>query len=156
MSKSSDARWQLTELHEPDHAYRRLIGELDALMQSLYPPEANQLTAPEAMFGEGCRVYGCYQGDILCGTVGIVFAEDYIEVKRLYVAPAARGQGLSRRLMGELIGVAAACGYSQIKLETGARQPEALGLYRKLGFQPCTAFGNHADHPASLFLCLSL
>ena len=156
MPKSSDARWQLRELHEPDHAYRRLIGELDALMQNLYPPEANQLIAPEAMFGEGRRVFACYHGERLFGTVGIVFADDYVELKRLYVAPAARGQGLSRRLMDKVFALATACGYSQIKLETGARQPEALGLYRNLGFVSCEAFGEHPDHPASLFLCLSL
>ena len=61
------------------------------------------------------------------------------EVKRMYVAPEARGRGLGRRLLEELEAQARSLGYSTVVLETGDRQPEALGLYESAGFEriPC-------------------
>jgi putative acetyltransferase len=61
------------------------------------------------------------------------------EVKRMYVVPEARGRGLGRRLLEELEAQARALGYTGVVLETGDRQPEALGLYESAGFAriPC-------------------
>jgi putative acetyltransferase len=61
------------------------------------------------------------------------------EVKRMYVVPEARGRGLGRRLLEELEAQARALGYTSVVLETGDRQPEALGLYESAGFAriPC-------------------
>ena len=61
------------------------------------------------------------------------------EVKRMYVVPEARGRGLGRRLLEELEAQARALGYTSVVLETGDRQPEALGLYESAGFEriPC-------------------
>jgi putative acetyltransferase len=61
------------------------------------------------------------------------------EVKRMYVVPEARGLGLGRRLLEELEAQARALGYTSVVLETGDRQPEALGLYESSGYEriPC-------------------
>jgi putative acetyltransferase len=61
------------------------------------------------------------------------------EVKRMYVVPEARGRGLGRRLLDDLEAQARALGYTSVVLETGDRQPEALGLYRSSGYEriPC-------------------
>jgi GNAT superfamily N-acetyltransferase len=61
------------------------------------------------------------------------------EVKRMYVVPEARGRGLGRRLLEELEAQARELGYTSVVLETGDRQPEALGLYASAGFEriPC-------------------
>jgi len=61
------------------------------------------------------------------------------EVKRMYVVPEARGRGLGRRLLAELEAQARAFGYTSVVLETGDRQPEALGLYETAGYEriPC-------------------
>ena len=61
------------------------------------------------------------------------------EVKRMYVVPDARGRGLGRRLLEELEARARALGYTGLVLETGDRQPEALGLYESSGYErvPC-------------------
>jgi len=61
------------------------------------------------------------------------------EVKRMYVVPEARGLGLGRKLLEELESHASALGYGSLVLETGDRQPEAVGLYVSSGFEriPC-------------------
>jgi len=61
------------------------------------------------------------------------------EVKRMYVVPDARGRGLGRRLLEELEAQARELGYTSVVLETGDRQPEAIGLYETSGYErtPC-------------------
>jgi GNAT superfamily N-acetyltransferase len=61
------------------------------------------------------------------------------ELKRMYVAPAARGTGLGRRMLEALEDEARRLGYTGIVLETGDRQPEALGLYTSVGYGPIPA-----------------
>jgi GNAT superfamily N-acetyltransferase len=56
------------------------------------------------------------------------------EIKRMYVAPEARSQGVARRLLGALEAAARARGYARIRLDTGNRQPHALALYRSAGY----------------------
>jgi GNAT superfamily N-acetyltransferase len=75
---------------------------------------------------------------VACG--GIARFDDVRgEVKRMYVVPEARGRGLGRRLLAELEEQARRLGYASVVLETGDRQPEALGLYTSSGFEriPC-------------------
>ena len=51
------------------------------------------------------------------------------EIKRMFVAPAARGRGVARLILRELERIAAARGYSLVRLDTGPEQPHALALY---------------------------
>lgn len=57
-----------------------------------------------------------------------------VEVKHLYVAPAARRRGIGAALMDAFEAEAARRGAS-IVLETGNRQPESIALYRKRGYR---------------------
>jgi GNAT superfamily N-acetyltransferase len=71
------------------------------------------------------------------------------EVKRVYVAPGFRGRGLSRTLMNAAEDVARAAGVRHLILESGLMQPESLGLYLRLGYDPVEPFGVFADEPDS-------
>jgi len=62
------------------------------------------------------------------------------EMKRLYVAPAARGTGLGRALTLAIIGEARARGYRELMLDTLPSMQTALGLYRNLGFRDTEAY----------------
>lgn len=56
------------------------------------------------------------------------------EIKRVFVAPHARGSGLARALVARLEDRARRSGYAVLRLDTGDRQPEALALYRSAGY----------------------
>ncbi|MFI9485201.1 GNAT family N-acetyltransferase [Promicromonospora sp. NPDC052451] len=71
------------------------------------------------------------------------------EVKRVYVAPGFRGRGLSRTLMEAVEDVARAAGVRHLVLESGLMQPESLGLYLRMGYDPVESFGVFSDEPGS-------
>jgi GNAT superfamily N-acetyltransferase len=56
------------------------------------------------------------------------------EVKRLFLNSSVRGRGLGHRLLEELERHASRLGYSRIRLDTGDKQPAALGLFRSCGY----------------------
>ncbi|RSM35621.1 GNAT family N-acetyltransferase [Amycolatopsis balhimycina DSM 5908] len=70
------------------------------------------------------------------------------EVKRMWVAPAARGLGLGRRLLGELEAYALGRGVRTLRLETNRVLAEAIGLYRAAGYREVAPFNDehYADH----------
>jgi GNAT superfamily N-acetyltransferase len=74
------------------------------------------------------------------------------EIKRMFVRPALRGRGLARAVLADLEATAAAAGVDWLVLETGDRQPEALGLYRSSGYVAVTPFGLYAHEDGSLYL----
>lgn len=71
------------------------------------------------------------------------------EIKRMYVAPAARGRGLARAMLDHLERSAAQAGAEVVVLETGLRQPEAIALYESSGYQPVPKFGYYRESPTS-------
>ena len=79
------------------------------------------------------------------------FAEHTVEIKRMYVAPAFRGRGLSRRMLAELERSAADAGARRIVLITGDRNVEAIALYESSGYEPAPGFGHYACEPWAKF-----
>jgi len=71
------------------------------------------------------------------------------ELKRLFVVPARRGQGLARRVLGELEAAATSRGLRQLFAETGPLQPEAIGLYLAVGYVPTDRFPPYEDDETS-------
>lgn len=71
------------------------------------------------------------------------------ELKRMYVVPARRGRGLSRRILAALEEIAVGRGLHRLVLETGVQQPEATGLYLSSGYQPIPNFGIYTHEQGS-------
>ncbi|MEW6024169.1 MAG: GNAT family N-acetyltransferase [Pseudomonadota bacterium] len=136
---------------QPD--VRVLLGELDAYLYSLYPPEnvyaldTASLLKPGVHFAVARDAAGAPVG---CGA--IVVKPEYGEIKRVYVRPQARGQGIARRLIETLEEQAAAQGCRAFMLETGPTQPEALFLYQRLGYAYRGPFGEYPADPLSVFM----
>lgn len=70
------------------------------------------------------------------------------ELKRMWVAPSARGLGIGRRLLGELERLAARHGARTVRLETNKTLVEAISLYRSAGYREVSCFNDepYADH----------
>lgn len=68
-----------------------------------------------------------------------------MEVKRMYVIPEGRGKGIATGILSELENWAIELEYSKCILETGKRQPEAIGLYRKNGYRPIPNYGQYVN-----------
>ena len=68
------------------------------------------------------------------------FAAEVGEIKRLYVAPAARGHGLGRVLVERIVAEARQLGYRSLLLDTLPFMKEAQSLYLSMGFRPTTAY----------------
>jgi len=69
------------------------------------------------------------------------------EVKRMYVAPAARGLGVARRMLARLEDTAVGVGARAMILETGTAQPEAMALYESSGYARIEGFGHYQGFP---------
>lgn len=72
------------------------------------------------------------------------------EIKRMYTAPRARRQGISRAILRRLEAAARDLGYRRLQLETGTAQPEALALYETEGWHRITPYGRFRDSPDSV------
>jgi DNA-binding MarR family transcriptional regulator/GNAT superfamily N-acetyltransferase len=70
------------------------------------------------------------------------------ELKRMWVAPAARGLGIGRRLLTELEAYAAANGARTLRLDTNRTLTEAIAMYRSSGYRAVDAFNDepYAHH----------
>ncbi len=136
-------------------AARALIAVLDADLLQRYPEEGAthfRLDGDEVAPGRGAFLIAYRDGEpIGCGAVRRLDA-GVAEIKRMFVVPPARGARVGARILAALEGEARRLGVMRLVLETGARQPEALALYRRAGFTEIPRFGEYVD--SALSLCM--
>jgi putative acetyltransferase len=131
-----------------------LIAELDADLLVRYPGEATHGIDPdEFRAAGGYFVIACdNDGSLAGGGAFRPLDASVVEAKRVFVWPQFRRTGVSRAIMAHLERIAGERGFKQIWLETGAGQPEAVALYRSLGYADIAPFGDYADGPPSIYL----
>jgi putative acetyltransferase len=130
-----------------------LIRALDDYHLGIYPAEANHLLDVETLATPDVHfLVARRQGLALgCGALWVKRGE-YGEVKRMFVAPQARGLRLGRRLLEAIERTARAEGLAILRLETGDVSHDALRLYERGGFTRRGPYGDYPDHPASVFM----
>ena len=117
---------------------RILLEEFTREVETRYPG-SNLDRGPSATPAELAPPGGCflvaYSGAKPVGCGALKRLDDRTaEIKRVYVRPAARGEGISRRLLARLEEAAREAGYTRVRLDTGERQPEAQALFRSSGY----------------------
>jgi DNA-binding MarR family transcriptional regulator/GNAT superfamily N-acetyltransferase len=136
---SKDAQWCL-------HQY---FSELNGRFDAGYDPtrgisaDPHELVAPRGAF-----VIARLRGrPIGCGALKY-HGRAPAELKRMWLAPEARGLGLGRRLLAELERIARAAGVRVVRLETNRSLKEAIALYRSSGYREVAAFNDepYAHH----------
>ncbi|HOZ70097.1 MAG TPA: GNAT family N-acetyltransferase [Chitinophagaceae bacterium] len=84
-----------------------------------------------------------------CGAIK-EYEPGVMEVKRMFVPPAARGKGLATAILKELEVWAAELGYEKCILETGDIMPDAIALYKKNGYRSIPNYGQYVDVASSV------
>lgn len=131
----------------------RLLALSDEYMAALYPPESNHLLDISLLEKPEVAFFVARHEGVVMGCVALVAdGEGAAEIKRMFVDPAARGLGIGARLMETLESEGKARGFAAIRLETGVSQPEAIGLYRKYGYEEIGPFGAYRLDPLSMFM----
>ena len=139
---------EITLAVQPDAEVRSLVGALNDELGALFPPEQRHGLALDAIFVPHIRFFVARRDGVAVGCGGVALFPDFAEVKRMYVRPAMRGQGVADAIIVKLTGVARAAGLSVLRLETGIRSFPALAFYRRSGFRDCAAFEPYASLPS--------
>ncbi|HET6501877.1 MAG TPA: GNAT family N-acetyltransferase [Amycolatopsis sp.] len=128
----------------------RLISEVQQEYVERYgAPDITRVDPAQFAPPRGVFVVGYADGEpVACG--GWRCRGGDAEIKRMYVVSSARGKGFARSVLTELERSAAAAGRDRVVLETGTKQPEAIGLYRSSGYHEIPAFGIYQDEPDCL------
>lgn len=144
------------ETLDPDSPeVQALIAASDAYYVDLYPAESNHLESSEDLKKPNVILLGCrIDGELVASGAAKILRDDvdYAEIKRLFVLDRHRGKGLSNEIMRRLERELRGRGISLFRLETGIKQPQALGLYRKLGYRERAPFGSYVEDPFSVFM----
>lgn len=82
------------------------------------------------------------EGPVGCGAIK-EYDEKTMEVKRMFVFPEIRGQGIATTILTELEDWSRELLYETCILETGKQQPEAIRLYQKNGYQVIENYGQY-------------
>jgi len=90
------------------------------------------------------HVVVAYQEDepVGCGAIK-AYTNELAEVKRMFVHPKHRGQGIAQAVLAELERWARELHYRGCVLETGQKQPEAIRLYQNSGYQRIPNYGQY-------------
>lgn len=146
----------------PDHPQvQALLAELDAYLNSLFPPEDVFIVDLGGLMAPSVTFLGAWQGDALvgCGAVRLMPAEaatdgrPYGEIKRMFVSPGRRGQRIGEQLLEALEGSLRQQGIDRALLETGPTMAPALRLYTRCGYAPRGPYADYPDNAgASVFM----
>lgn len=137
-----------TTAEDPD--FVSLVKELDAYLRET-DGEEHVFYAQFNTIGILRHVVVLYKDGlpVACGAIK-EWAPETMEIKRMYVKPANRGNALASVVLKELEDWARDLGCSRCVLETGKRQTEAIRLYEKNSYRPMANFGQYQGVENSL------
>ncbi len=146
---------EIETLDPEDPEVQTLIALSDKYYVKLYPAESNHLESSDDLKKSNGLFIGARIDDRLVASGAAKIMRDdgiYAEIKRVFVIDQFRGRGLSHQIMHALENDLLRRGINLFRLETGTKQPEALGLYRKLGYLERAPFGTYEIDPFSVFM----
>jgi putative acetyltransferase len=106
-----------------EHSFYAQFNKIDTIQYALVAYENNEAV--------GCGAFK-------------KFDDTSVEIKRMYVLPQHRNKGIAAAVLQELEQWAKEEGYHYTVLETGKKQPEAIALYTKKGYQIIPNYGQYA------------
>ena len=136
---SKDARWCLAQY----------FAELNTRFDAGFDPSRGISAAPDELVApQGAFVIARLRGrPIGCGALKF-HGRSPAELKRMWLAPEARGLGAGRRLLAELERLARSARVRVVRLETNRSLKEAISMYRSSGYREVPRFNDepYAHH----------
>jgi len=108
-------------------------------------------------FGDGSGVWLAYDDASVVGCIALrplPQPDQAGEIKRMYVKPEARGQGIAERLLKALEEYAAEAGYRALYLDTKDDLTTAIRFYQRHGYEPCERYNENPQ--ATIFMSKQL
>ena len=146
--------WEFVDAYEEPETVKELLAEYTVMLEEGNPEiweclrlqhYDDELEDLQGKYGrpEG-RLYLIRRGEETAGCVALLkMDETRCEIKRLYVRPAYRGQGLGARAVEKILEEARAVGYESMYLDTLDFLKSAVELYRKLGFEEIPPYNDN-------------
>ncbi len=141
----------ITRTSPDDPTFRNLIAELDADLRSRYGLQQAQFD-PHNKIPEDAKVVVALDGEtpVGCGCYKTLDDPSRVEIKRMYVRSAWRRSGVAQQILNGLEVWASEEGHGFARLETANKQPEAIALYQKSGYQLIDKYGPYVNMEESV------
>ena len=121
-----------------------LVAELDVFFRAGWGETAEKYKAYHCLSGMACAIVAYIDGQPAGCGCWRAYDSATAEIKRMYVRPAFRRQGVAGEIVAALERHAASCGCHRAVLETGADMSEALAFYDKQGYRLVPNYGDFA------------
>src|ERR1700722_11923848 len=138
----------VTRTTSDNEDFHHLIPELDQYLWDMDGPELQKYYKNLNVIEKNDTVVIAYLNDkpMGCGCFK-PYNKTSVEIKRMYAKPEIRGKGIGYAVLHALELWAAELGYQTAVLETGHKQVEAIGLYKKSGYKQIENYGPYAGIP---------
>ena len=144
------AELQLIKATTQHPGYQELVPLLDAELRVRDGDDH----AFYAQYNKSDSIHHVIVAMLFENAVGIGAFKEYekgvAEIKRMYVLPEYRGQGIAMQVLASLEEWARENNYPRCILETGIHQPEAIRLYKKCGYTVIPNYGQYAGVEESI------
>jgi putative acetyltransferase len=143
--------FSLRRTSSEDRDFSHLIAFLDKDLWKRYPETQQNFTAFNMVKLDAKVIVADDEGNAVgCGCFRVTENKSVIEIKRMYVKEESRGQGIAKSILIALEEWALEEGEERAILETGINQPEAISLYKKLGYEQIENYGPYVNNNESV------
>ncbi len=142
---------EIKQVRSNDRDLKNLIEELDNFLRKLYPENCIHKIDLTTADRNKVVFIVAYKDSAPIGCAALRPIDEHgCELKRMFIIEKERGKGYSSILCNEIENIAAEKGFRKILIETGYDQPEAIGLYKKHGYERIPKFGEYVNDPTSV------
>lgn len=147
---------KVTRTDSDNRDFRELVAMLDADL-AVRDGAEHSFYAQYNKIDKIREVVVAYENDEAAGCGAFKEYEPSVaEIKRMYVREENRGRGIAGEILAELEAWAKESNFTQCILETGKKQPEAIRLYQKSGYETIQNYGQYAGVENSVCMRKSL